>query len=155
MWKLAVDEASKQSYYWNTVTEETAWELPEGARLAPSVSLASSPSGPSPDTPSGIVGTLDRTTGAFTTAQDPSELFDPKRRLLAKADRQMSAYFDTQAYQDSRQPSTSHSVTRHDRTGKGSNSNKQNRVTKKDIQRFKAKKEEKKRAKLIKAYKDE
>ena len=168
MWCPVLDESSKKYYFWNTTSQETSWEYPESLNIS-NLSLTdpffssreyaewygkygqckfqsliiAKPSIGSVSTDGSVAGAFNVKNGTFMniSRDDRGYVNDPKSLGVARAERHMNQFFDYACYQEKRGLELQNAPKR--------------KVSSKDIKRFKAKKEERKKKKLLREYRDD
>jgi hypothetical protein len=169
MWNPVLDDSSKKYYFWNTTTQETSWEPPSALNIShmsltdpfftskeyadwyakygqgnqTDIYFTDKHSIGSVGADGSVAGAFNAKTGTFMniSRDDRGYVNDPKSLGVARAERHMNQFFDYAGYQEQR--------------GSEAQSTKKHKVTAKDIKRFKAKKEERKRRKLLREYRDD
>ena len=168
-WTPVFDSNKQDYYYWNKATNETSWKIPvllDISELSPSDPYFSSSSysswyyaqnkdqlklnapgiGSISETGE-VAATFNVKTGRFQTGSK-TDLYtpDPTFANTAKAVRQMNMFFDYNSYQEQRGSELQQEIN----SGKEKKS-----FTKKEIARFKAKRQDKKRQRLLREYRDD
>ncbi|KAI8143760.1 hypothetical protein BJV82DRAFT_514131 [Fennellomyces sp. T-0311] len=141
-WTAAWDENAQAYYWWNMVTYETTWENPyektettnREREASGSQSPAAYPAYPTQDYSYTFQAYFNSRTGKFQAANDVDRLNPERMSIENRATRQMQYYFDVDAYTEQRN---------RDRSLGLSKASKQ-RLTKKEIDRYKKAKMEKK-----------
>ncbi|KAG1473411.1 hypothetical protein G6F56_000967 [Rhizopus delemar] len=115
-WTPVWDENYKAYYWWNTVTNETTWNDPNGTnqdqeakeeqkaqeRIKNYTQSNQQPYFPSPDSLYTSQAHFNSRTGRFTTQEDISRLNPEVMSIENRATRQMQFYFDVDAYTEQR-----------------------------------------------------
>ena len=180
-WIPVLDPVSCQYYYYDPSTQATSWELPsvletsslplddpffqsqayynwyskyyqsQGRRCSTHKQDPTKIAGPAVGSVTAdgqVAGAFNSKTGKFQniSRDDKGYAPDPKFSLVARAEKHMSLFFDYSGYQEQR------GAERQAEINAGPEKKK---LSRKEIQRFKAKKAEKKRQRLLKEYRDD
>ncbi|KAL7753849.1 hypothetical protein RI367_000781 [Sorochytrium milnesiophthora] len=146
-WTTCWDDKTQAYYYWNTRTGKVTWENP----LLPS---SSSLLAKDDTAAAAAVAAVGNTPAATSSVGDQ---FTPAARGL----RQMQHYFDVDAYQEQVNERLRRRKLPGDDNDDGDGDDEHNtaksskrRLTKQDVRRFKAQREQKKKAKLLEKFAD-
>jgi hypothetical protein len=148
------DSTQDKYYYWNPTSNSTQWELPKDLNLStlamddPFYSSKDyydwyQQQKPSVVSSTGeVAGSFNIKTGKFQSAST-NEFYaaDPKNQIISKAERHMNQYFDYSGYLDQRGAERQQELLKPKK-----------KLTKKEIEQFKSRKQQKKREKLLKDY---